>query len=131
MPAAVAIRTFGAQVTQDASTGDVIVLVSPVEHMVGWGGTVAGFVGKRDGNTVRFDISNDIMKNSYAMVENISEVGTMGYVGTAVGTIDASQKIVATFNGEYRIGLGNGNGGCSAPDHRIDMTPVVSQMANR
>ena len=120
LPAAATQRTYPAQV-QEKPNGDIVVLVvNSWDIMIGWAND-SGFTGKRHGNTVRFDIVDDL-DAGYAMIERIPGVGDMGYFGTATGTIDANGNIVATFEGEYRLGYGMGPVLCQAPDHHIEVT---------
>jgi hypothetical protein len=116
------MRTYSAQV-QEKSGGDMLVwVVNSTDIMVGWAND-DGFTGTRDGNIVRFDITDDVFA-TYAMIERIPGVGDMGYAGTATGTIDDNRRIVATFNGEYRLGYGKGPVLCKASDHHIEITPI-------
>ena len=125
LPAVAAKRTYPAQV-QDKSNGDLVVLVvNSYDIMIGWAND-SGFAGTRDGNTVHFDITDDIFFSAYAMVERVPGVGDLGYSGTATGTIDDHHAIVATFTGEYRLDYGSGRVLCKAPNHRIEVTPVGS-----
>ena len=122
LPDVARVRTYPAQV-QEKSAGDILVwVVNSTDIMVGWAND-DGFTGTRDGSTVRFDITDDIFA-AYAMIERIPGLGDMGYAGTATGTIDDNRRIVAAFNGEYRLGYGRGPVLCSASDHRIEITPV-------
>ena len=122
LPEVAKTRTYPAQVIEK-SNGDILVwVVNSYDIMVGWAND-NGFTGIRDGNSVRFDITDDIFNAAYAMVERIPEVGDMGYGGTATGTIDSNRKIVATFNGQYRFAYG-GRVLCEALDHHIEVTPI-------
>ncbi len=120
LPDVVKKRTYPAQF-QEKPNGDLLVLVVN-SSMVGWGASEAGFTGKHDGNTVRFSITDDVF-TAHAMVERIPGVGDVGYVGTATGTID-NGKIVATFDGEYRLRNGSAIVSCAAADHRMEITPA-------
>jgi hypothetical protein len=99
-------------------------VVNSTDIMVGWAND-SGFTGKRDGNIMRFDITDDIFA-AYAMIERIPGIGDMGYAGTATGTIDEKGKVVATFSGEYRLGYESRPVPvlCQAPDHLIEVTPT-------
>jgi hypothetical protein len=122
LPVVAVRRTYPAQV-QEQPNGDMLVLVvNSTDIMVGWAND-DGFAGKRDGNTVRFDIVDDLFA-AYAMIERIPGVGDMGYFGTATGTIDDNGNIIAAFNGEYRLGYGMGPVLCDASDHRIEVTRI-------
>lgn len=122
LPDVARVRTYPAQV-QENSAGRILVwVVNSTDIMVGWAND-DGFTGTRDGSAVRFQITDDLFAD-YAMIERIPGVGDMGYAGVATGTIDDKGRIVATFNGEYRFGYGKGPVLCSAPDHRIEITPV-------
>ena len=124
LPAAAKKRTYPAQV-QEKPNGDLLVLVvNSTDIMVGWAND-DGFTGKRDGNTVRFDITDDLFA-AYAMIERIPGIGDMGYSGTAMGTIVDNGSIVAAFNGAYRLGYGSGPVLCQASDHRIEITRAGS-----
>lgn len=114
-------RTYPAQFFEKPGGDLVVWVVNSPDIMVGWAND-DGFTGKRDGNTVRFDITDDL-NAEYAMIERIPGVGDMGYFGTAMGTIE-NGKIVATFNGEYRLGYGSGPLLCKASDHRIEVIPI-------
>ena len=115
-------RTYPAQVIEKSDGSILVWVVNSSDIMVGWAND-NGFTGTRNGNTVRFDITDDIFYAAYAMVERIPEVGDMGYGGTAAGTIDSHAAIVATFNGEYRLAY-RGAVLCAAPDHHIEVTPT-------
>lgn len=119
-------RTYPAQVIEKSNGYILVWVVNSTDIMVGWANDAHGFIGTRDGNTVRFDITDDIFSVGCAMVERIPGVGDMGYAGTATGTIDTNGKIVATFNGEYRLNYGSGPVLCGAPDHHIEVTPMSS-----
>lgn len=122
MPDAAKKRTYPAQL-QEKSNGDLLVwVVNSTDIMVGWAND-SGFTGKRDGNIVRFEITDDIFA-TYAMIERIPGIGDMGYAGTATGTIDETGQVVATFNGEYRLIDGSRPVLCQAPDHLIEVTPT-------
>lgn len=122
MPDAAKKRTYPAQL-QEKSNGDLLVwVVNSTDIMVGWAND-SGFTGKRDGNIVRFEITDDIFA-AYAMIERIPGIGDMGYAGTATGTIDETGQVVATFNGEYRLIDGSRPVLCQAPDHLIEVTPT-------
>lgn len=122
-PEAAKRRTYPAQLIEQ-SNGDLLVrVVNRYDIMIGWAND-AGFTGKRDGNTVRFDITNDMM-GAWAMIERIPGVGDMGYIGTATGTTD-NGRVVATFNGRFQIGYGSSPLACQAPDHRLEMVPTGS-----
>ncbi len=123
MPDAAKKRTYPAQL-QEKSNGDLLVLVvNSSDIMIGFAND-SGFTGKRDGNIVRFDITDDIFA-AYTMIERIPGIGDVGYAGTATGTIDEKGKVVATFNGESRRGYGTPVL-CQAPDHLIEVTPTPS-----
>jgi hypothetical protein len=120
MPEAAKKRTYPAQL-QQKSNGDLLAwVVNSTDIMVGWAND-SGFTGKRDANIVRFDITDDIFA-AYAMIERIPGIGDMSYTGTATGTIDEKGRIVATFNGEYRLDWKTVL--CRAPDHVIEVTPT-------
>lgn len=120
MPDAAKERTYPAQL-QEKSNGDLLVwVVNSTDIMVGWAND-SGFTGKRDGNIVRFDITDDIFA-AYAMIERIPGIGDVGFAGTATGTIDEKGKVVATFSGEYRLGYRTVL--CQAPDHLVEVTPT-------
>lgn len=122
LPDAAKKRSYPAQL-QEKSNGDLLVwVVNSTDIMVGWAND-SGFTGKRDGNIVRFDITDDIFA-AYAMIERIPGIGDMGYAGTARGTIDEKGKVVATFDGEYRLADVSRPVLCQAPDHLIEVTPT-------
>jgi hypothetical protein len=122
LPEVVKKRTYPAQVIEKSNGYILVWVVNSTDIMVGWAND-DGFTGTRDGNTVRFDITDDVFFAAYAMVERIPGVGDMGYAGTATGTIDSNGRIVATFKGEYRLAYG-GPVLCEAPDHHIEVTPT-------
>jgi hypothetical protein len=123
LPAAALKRTYPVQVQEKPDGSIVVVVVNSYAIMVGWANE-AGFTGTRNRNTVHFDITDDMFAD-YAMIERISGVGDVGYVGTATGTID-NGNIVATFNGLYQRGYGSAPALCQASDHRIEFTPTGS-----
>ena len=119
-------RTYPAQVIEKSDGYILVWVVNSWDIMIGWAND-SGFTGTRHGNTVRFDITDDIFSSAYAMVERIPGVGDMGYAGTATGTIDSNGTIVATFNGQYRLNYAQGPVLCGAPDHHIEVTPTGQQ----
>jgi hypothetical protein len=100
---------------------DLIVMLPSVDY-VGWG-TEAGFIGAREGNTVRFVITNDESQSAYVLVEKIEGGRSLSYAGTASGAV-ADKAIVTTFSGTVTLGGGLGTilGACTATDHSLVLT---------
>ncbi len=99
--------------------GSIVVYVVNTS-MAGW--AESGFTGTRQGNPVRFNVTDNVSED-YVLIEQIPGVGNLRYSGTATGTID-NNKIVATFNGWFRLDQGWGSEECScqAPDHKMEFT---------
>ncbi len=116
LPAAAMRRMYHAEISATSSDGLVVKLSGA--DFVGWGNDV-GFTGTRAGGTLRFDITDDMFESDWAVVEAIPGIGYLGYVGTATGTKD-NGRIVATFNGEFRLGYGSPTPAtCRAADHQM------------
>jgi hypothetical protein len=112
-------RVYPAQVQEKPDGSIVVLVVNSYDIMIGWGNE-PGFTGTRVGNTVHFDLVNDLFA-PYSIIES-----ELAYVGTATGTVD-NGKIVAIFDGRYVKGYGLGETVlCQASDHRIEITPLGS-----
>jgi hypothetical protein len=123
LPDAAKKRTYPVQVHDRGDRGLVVLVVNSYEIMVGMANE-PGFIGRRNGDSVRFDVTDDMLAD-FAMIERIPGVGDMGYVGTGTGTIDSAGRIVATFDGEFRIGYGSPSPmTCRASDHRMEFAPA-------
>jgi len=81
----------------------------------------AGFTGARDGNTLRFQVSDEEM-GPYAFVEFLPGYRWMSYSGTITGTIEGD-RIGATFDGRVRLVQYPAESvvaECTAADHRME-----------
>ena len=77
-----------------------------------------GFIGRMDGATVRFTITDDV-NGSYAFIEQVGPA-TLHFVGTAAATF-SDRGIVATFDGSV-VFRGMSVVECRAADHRLEFT---------
>jgi hypothetical protein len=101
------------------SSGRLVVELSGAQFAL-WTGGKAGFTGTRDGNTLRFAVS-DGFADDYNFVELLSP-GWLWYTGTGLGDIQDKQ-ISATFSGliEYdRTDFVV----CTASDHHFEFVPI-------
>jgi hypothetical protein len=76
-----------------------------------------GFTGKRQGDSVTFQLEADIFAQ-YCFVD-----GNVGYAGTAQGTV-AGETIRATFNGMIGAPARPGAVSCSANDHQMQLVRI-------
>lgn len=124
LPAAARQRVYSAKIVEGRTISrpeDVIVTLAGGAFVV-WGNQ-PGFVGTRDGSTVRFTIDTN-WDGDYGLVELIDSTNELYYAGSASATID-NRIIDGSFNGKLtyqnrftRAILGQ----CDAADHRIVFT---------
>jgi hypothetical protein len=115
LPADVMRRTYMARLTETAP-GALVVLLSGAEFAV-WGD--AGFIGTRDGSTLRFEIASDYFFD-YQFIEAVDGTRELALSGTAAGTVGST--FGATFNGIAVVRKRSGVqiARCDAPDHRLE-----------
>lgn len=83
------------------------------QQFVSWA-AAPGFTGTRIGDSVTFQITDDIMNARFCLID-----GNLAYSGVATGTI-SERGIVATFDG--RIGT------CQAADHRMELVRMQTPL---
>ena len=76
-----------------------------------------GFIGRMDGATVRFTITDDVEQSSYAFIEQVGSA-TLHFAGTAAATF-GDQGIFAMFDGSVVL-RGTTIVECRAADHRLE-----------
>ncbi len=119
LPSEVMRRTYTATVSESGET--LTVTLSGADFVTPWGGA-AGFTGVRSGNSVQFQISDDITK-TFSFVELLPPARWLSHSGTASGTINGD-SIVATLNGVVRVTDYPGEilvGQCQATDHKLEL----------
>jgi hypothetical protein len=112
-------RTYTAQI-RETGPNAVLVELGGAEFSV-WG--CAGFTGRREGNTVTFDITSDYT----TPCQFIEAIGVrdreLAFSGIAIGRIE--DRIDTTFNGEVVLRTWAGQSPiarCQASDHRLEFT---------
>jgi hypothetical protein len=119
LPAEAKQRTYTAKVAEP-TRGAVTVTLSGAVFRWGLYSFEPGFDGTRDGDALRFVISN---RNGRGVAELIDGTKELYYDGAANATV-ADRNITGTFMGQIYINVA-GNlfdwlGDCTAPDHRIE-----------
>jgi len=121
LPAEAMQRQYSARIdgTQDA----LVVSLSGGNFAIPdpFGGSTHAFTGTRTGNTVHFEISDDL-SGTYAVIESLGMGRQLSYAGTATGTA-SDTTIVAAFDGTVRVGTFSNPSTllaeCQGRDHRL------------
>jgi hypothetical protein len=116
LPAEASRRTYGAQVLDarvHKEPWDLDVTLDGATFTTVW--AEPGFIGRIDGATVRFTITDDT-DGVYAFIEQVG-ASTLHVIGTAAGTF-SDQGIVAKFDGSEVL-RGATVVECRAPDHSL------------
>jgi hypothetical protein len=110
-------RSYIARVVE-ASTGSLSVVLSGAEF-VSFG--EAGFTGRRDGSSVRFEISSDFSAD-YQFIEQLDGNRELAFSGIATGLI--GDTFVTVFSGQVVVRQRTGTvlAQCDAADHRLEFT---------
>jgi hypothetical protein len=111
-------RTYLARVV-DESSGLVSVDLSGAAFSV-WG--LAGFVGRRNGSEVQFDITSDYSAE-YQFIERVDPSRELAFSGTAAGEVGST--FVTTFSGTVIVRQWSGHSilaQCQAGNHRLEFT---------
>lgn len=116
-PADVMRRTYIAQITKTAPSA-LVVALSGAEFEV-WG--EAGFVGRRDGPALQFEITSDY-SSDYQFIEWLDANRELALTGTATAAV--GETFVAVFKGSAVVRQRSGAtlAQCDAGDHRLEFT---------
>jgi hypothetical protein len=111
-------RTYLVRLVETPSGAVSVIVISP--EMVAWGD--AGFVGRRDGSRLHFDITDDF-SNDYPFVELLDPGRELAYSGTATGEV-VGDTFVVTFSGSITVRQRSGAtlARCEAANHRLEFT---------
>jgi hypothetical protein len=117
LPADAMRRSYIARVVE-ASTGSLSVVLSGAEF-VSFG--EAGFTGRRDGSSVRFEISSDFSAD-YQFIEQLDGNRELAFSGIATGLI--GDTFATVFSGQVVVRQRTGTvlAQCDAADHRLEFT---------
>ena len=117
LPTDVMRRTYIARVTESDPRA-LVVALSGAEFVV-WG--EPGFVGRREGSTLRFEISSDY-SSEYQFIEWLDANRELAVSGTATAAM--AETFVATFSGSVVVRRPSGAtlARCEAGDHRLEFT---------
>jgi hypothetical protein len=121
LPAEASRRVYGAQVLDARAYNepwDLDVTLDGSTFYTVWADP--GFVGRVDGATVRFTITDDV-DGYYAFIEQVGPSTRLHFVGTAAATF-SDQGIVATFDGSVVL-RGTTIVECRAADHQLVFAP--------
>jgi hypothetical protein len=96
--------------------GALVVALSGAEFVV-WG--EAGFIGRRDGTNLRFDITSEYIAD-YQLIEWLDPDRELAFSGTAIAAV--GDTFVATFSGTVVVRRRSGSvlTQCEATDHRLE-----------
>lgn len=117
LPADAMRRAYIARITEMAP-GALVVALSAAEFVV-WG--EAGFVGRRDGTTLRFDIASEYIAD-YQFIEWLDPDRELAFSGTAIAAV--GDTFIAAFSGTVVVRRRSGSvlTQCEATDHRLEFT---------
>ena len=127
LPDDAATRTYDGGLLRERGQ-DLEVLFDPFDgrFVTGTGpsgfGNASGFTGTRDGDAVRFTLSDD-ESAPYSFVYLMTEGTELAYSGAASGKMDGD-RVLATLRGTVLIRHGQNHtvlARCEAADHRIEM----------